>query len=47
MWLGCITDEISVDFVEGEFHVDLYTLPDNLIQMLWTFTKEKGMQVGA
>ena len=24
--------------VDGEFHVDLYTLPDNLIKMLWDFT---------
>lgn len=22
---------------EGEFHVDLYTLPDNLVKMLWEF----------
>lgn len=28
--------------VEGEFHVDLYTLPDNLVKMLWDFTQEKG-----
>lgn len=28
--------------VEGEFHVDLYTLPDNLIKMLWEFTQDKG-----
>lgn len=35
-------------FTEGEFHVDLYTLPDSLISMLWTFTKEKGaVEVGA
>jgi transcription initiation factor IIF auxiliary subunit len=27
---------------EGEFHVDLYTLPDNLIKMLWDFVQEKG-----
>lgn len=26
---------------EGEFHVDLYTLPDNLIKMLWDFTNER------
>ena len=33
----------QTDFeAEGEFHVDLYTLPDNLIQMLWSFTKEKN-----
>ncbi|RMZ87924.1 hypothetical protein DV736_g4853, partial [Chaetothyriales sp. CBS 134916] len=30
------------DVEQGEFHVDLYTLPDNLINMLWTFTKEKN-----
>lgn len=27
---------------EGEFHVDLYTLPENLIQMLWRFVSEKS-----
>lgn len=26
----------------GEFHVDLYTLPDMLIKMLWDFTAERG-----
>lgn len=26
---------------EGEFHVDLYTLPDNLVRMLWDFSVEK------
>ena len=26
---------------EGEFHVDLYTLPDNLVRMLWEFCVEK------
>jgi transcription initiation factor IIF auxiliary subunit len=31
------------DVEQGEFHVDLYTLPDNLIQMLWTFSKDKGV----
>ncbi|GFF40922.1 hypothetical protein IFM46972_06366 [Aspergillus udagawae] len=30
------------DVEQGEFHVDLYTLPDNLIKMLWDFTQEKG-----
>ncbi|RMD45019.1 hypothetical protein DV735_g30, partial [Chaetothyriales sp. CBS 134920] len=30
------------DVEQGEFHVDLYTLPDTLINMLWTFTKEKN-----
>lgn len=29
-------------FTEGEFHVDLYTLPENLIKMLWDFTAEKN-----
>lgn len=27
---------------EGEFHVDLYTLPETLIKMLWDFTTEKN-----
>jgi transcription initiation factor IIF auxiliary subunit len=27
---------------EGEFHVDLYTLPDALIKMLWDFVHQKG-----
>lgn len=26
---------------EGEFHVDLYTLPDSLVRMLWDFCVEK------
>jgi transcription initiation factor IIF auxiliary subunit len=25
----------------GEFHVDLYTLPDTLIRMLWDFSASK------
>ncbi|RVX65902.1 hypothetical protein B0A52_10209 [Exophiala mesophila] len=29
------------DIDQGEFHVDLYTLPDSLIKMLWDFTSEK------
>jgi transcription initiation factor IIF auxiliary subunit len=29
-------------FTVGEFHVDLYTLPDSLIKMLWDFTAERG-----
>ena len=28
-------------FTDGEFHVDLYTLPDNLIKMLWDFTSNR------
>jgi transcription initiation factor IIF auxiliary subunit len=31
------------DVEQGEFHVDLYTLPENLINMLWAFTKDKGV----
>ncbi|KAL3472969.1 RanBP1 domain-containing protein [Aspergillus californicus] len=30
------------DVDQGEFHVDLYTLPDPLIKMLWEFTQERG-----
>lgn len=26
----------------GEFHVDLYTLPEVLIKMLWDFTADRG-----
>ncbi|KAI9750659.1 MAG: Aminomethyltransferase, mitochondrial [Chaenotheca gracillima] len=29
------------DVEQGEFHVDLYTLPDHLIKMLWDFTASK------
>jgi len=29
------------DVEGGEFHVDLYTLPDNLVKMLWDFTASK------
>ncbi|KAF2087492.1 hypothetical protein K490DRAFT_73860 [Saccharata proteae CBS 121410] len=33
------------DVENGEFHVDLYTLPDSLVKMLWDFvaTKNPGM----
>lgn len=31
------------DVEQGEFHVDLYTLPEVLISMLWNFTKDKGV----
>jgi hypothetical protein len=27
--------------IDGEFHVDLYTLPDNLVKQLWDFTASK------
>lgn len=29
------------DVENGEFHVDLYTLPDPLIKMLWDFTEKR------
>ncbi|KAI9842165.1 MAG: hypothetical protein M1837_007452 [Sclerophora amabilis] len=29
------------DVEQGEFHVDLYTLPDHLVKMLWEFTTSK------
>ncbi|KAI7413297.1 hypothetical protein KC336_g11430, partial [Hortaea werneckii] len=29
------------DVENGEFHVDLYTLPDPLIKMLWDFCEKK------
>jgi transcription initiation factor IIF auxiliary subunit len=32
------TDTIA----DGEFHVDLYTLPDHLVKMLWKFVQDKG-----
>lgn len=28
--------------VDGEFHVDLYTLPDSLVKMLWDFTAARA-----
>jgi len=29
------------DVDAGEFHVDLYTLPDHLVRMLWDFVQGK------
>jgi transcription initiation factor IIF auxiliary subunit len=29
------------DVDAGEFHVDLYTLPDSLVKNLWDFTSSK------
>ncbi|KAL8826128.1 MAG: hypothetical protein Q9191_003995 [Dirinaria sp. TL-2023a] len=29
------------DVEQGEFHVDLYTLPEHLVRMLWDFSQEK------
>ncbi|KAI9816830.1 MAG: hypothetical protein M1827_001475 [Pycnora praestabilis] len=31
----------AIDGTEGEFHVDLYTLPDSLVKMLWEFTSQR------
>ena len=35
----CVSSDVSS--IAGEFHVDLYTLPDSLVQMLWNFSEEK------
>jgi transcription initiation factor IIF auxiliary subunit len=32
---------IKNDVEQGEFHVDLYTLPDHLIKQLWQLTTSK------
>jgi len=32
---------IKNDVEQGEFHVDLYTLPDALIKMLWEYVTSK------
>ena len=29
---------------EGEFHVDLYTLPDSLVKMLWAYVSKEAAQ---
>lgn len=29
-------------YTEGEFHVDLYTLPEPLVKMLWDFVSKEG-----
>lgn len=31
----------QANLLDGEFHVDLYTLPDNLVKQLWDFTTSK------
>ena len=36
-----IHDETNIRPTDGEFHVDLYTLPDQLIKMLWDFTEKR------
>jgi transcription initiation factor IIF auxiliary subunit len=33
---------IKNDADAGEFHVDLYTLPDPLVKNLWEFSNEKA-----
>ncbi|KAI9894353.1 MAG: hypothetical protein M1814_003109 [Vezdaea aestivalis] len=33
---------IRNDLENGEFHVDLYTLPDSLVKMLWDFVVERN-----
>ncbi|KAK9365914.1 yeats family-domain-containing protein [Lipomyces kononenkoae] len=33
---------IKNDVEEGEFHLDLFTLPDNLLKMLWDFVKKRA-----
>lgn len=32
---------VKNDVENGEFHVDLYTLPDGLVKNLWDFTAAK------
>lgn len=34
---------VKNDVEQGEFHVDLYTLPDHLVKMLWKFVQEAGV----
>ncbi|KAL9076862.1 MAG: hypothetical protein Q9157_003529 [Trypethelium eluteriae] len=34
-------NQLTCHVLDGEFHVDLYTLPDNLVKMLWDFTTQK------
>jgi len=36
---------IKNDVEQGEFHVDLYTLPQHLTQMLWNFVQDCGVDV--
>lgn len=32
---------IKNDVEEGEFHMDLYTLPDSLLKSLWEYVKKR------
>jgi hypothetical protein len=38
-WKGC--ENYTNMSVDGEFHVDLYTLPDSLVKLLWDFTSSR------
>ena len=40
-FLHCMPWIELIRTVEGEFHVDLYTLSDSLIRQLWDYTLEK------
>ncbi|KAI5252415.1 transcription factor TFIIF complex subunit [Aureobasidium subglaciale] len=42
-WLPIIKpyNQALTSDTDGEFHVDLYTLPDQLIKMLWDFVNQK------
>ncbi|KAK9361182.1 yeats family-domain-containing protein [Lipomyces starkeyi] len=33
---------VKNDVEEGEFHLDLFTLPDSLLKMLWDFVKKRA-----
>jgi len=41
---GCMSRVSLTPDPEGEFHVDLYTLPEHLVKMLWKFVQEAGIQ---
>ncbi|KAL7271203.1 transcription factor TFIIF complex subunit Tfg3 [Rhizina undulata] len=36
---------VKNDVEQGEFHVDLYTLPQHLVQMLWKLVQESGVDI--
>jgi len=36
---------VKNDVEQGEFHVDLYTLPDHLVKMLWKLVQDSGVDV--
>jgi hypothetical protein len=38
-------DGITRKYAEGEFHVDLFTLPPALVSMLWKFVQDCGIEV--